>query len=182
MRAGRYQFTKTGAGQFAEVQFTYADLGLTEPSPEPTPITSVAEPATVPDIGEPDAFSPRPLSKDERDAEMTHDSLGNPVDGPATKFSLLGPQPKIYHGPPRDTQAHMNPALIGSNDGTRPSFENGEGYTRSGLPLCAGISQQQYDDMMRTYTRRFPNGRSEAEMERAIRAAKNNINDSFPKG
>src|SRR5882724_7824456 len=32
MASGRYTFTRTGEGQYAEVSFTHSDLGLPEPS------------------------------------------------------------------------------------------------------------------------------------------------------
>src|SRR5882724_6355483 len=41
---GTYKFSRTGEGQFAEVSFSYADLGLVEPKP------SSAESALHPDV------------------------------------------------------------------------------------------------------------------------------------
>jgi excisionase family DNA binding protein len=38
MQDGTYKYTRLGDGQFAEVRFTYADLGLEQPRSEPEPV------------------------------------------------------------------------------------------------------------------------------------------------
>lgn len=147
-------------------------------------------PERVPNIAEPDAFKPRPLTREEMDEQFAADylagkqtdSCGNGRD--VKTCSLLGPV-DIEPSVPGDPQAHMVPALLGTNDSTgapaevkRHSFESGEGFTRGGSPLAAGISQEAYDNMMKDWTRRG-GGRSEGEQEIASRQAVDNINRSF---
>src|ERR1019366_9781622 len=38
VKAGRYTCTRAGEGQYAEVTFTYADIGLTDPTPVVIPL------------------------------------------------------------------------------------------------------------------------------------------------
>jgi len=202
MRAGRYQFTKIGEGQYAEVRFTYEGLGLAQPKPPiPEPslpdIDAVAE---VPDIRGPVALSPRPLTPEESDAEFAArykagvetDSAGNKIDGTNERFqtkgsqSLLGPVERDATPIPKTGTAHMNPALL--SDYVDPNFapliqrnpQTGEGFTRSGSPLCDGYSQEHYAADMQAW-RRSGGGRSECEMEQAIRRVKENMNRSFPR-
>jgi hypothetical protein len=124
MRKGVYKFTRTGEGQYAEVQFTCEGLGLVEPSPEPTPAFAEAQrtpaveakPAPMPDIAEVGAL---PISED---------SLGNPIGG-ASKYSLLGPQPPVEHRPKPGLFDHMDPALLGATE-----------ITTDGQPIFDGSS------------------------------------------
>jgi len=58
MASGRYTFTRTGEGQFAELSFTHTGIGLPEPAPvvEPVPVVE-DQPETEP------AFAPSPLAR-----------------------------------------------------------------------------------------------------------------------
>jgi hypothetical protein len=50
MKAGVYQFSRAGEGQFAEVSFSYADIGLSEPAPPAVPVPlEVSHPAPRPE-------------------------------------------------------------------------------------------------------------------------------------
>jgi len=171
---------------------------------------SVSVQPAPPDIREPDAFNPRPLSAGERDAEfaarykagMQGDSNGNLVDGTNPNFpskglqSLIG-NPEPDHGPPAETQGHMSPALLSDHhsDGTKiegpvrmscvPHFVNvdfnqSDGVTKQGLPLAKGLDQKTYDAMMVQW-RKDGGGRSQSEMEQAIRRARQAIGASFPR-
>lgn len=207
LKAGVYRCTRRGDGQFSPITFSYEQLGLQEPTPEPTPITSTAVEPT-PDIGEPDAFAPRPLSKEERDAEFAAaykagtatDSIGNTADGINARFPSKGTQSLIGavepdHGPPAETQSHMDAALrhgdegqpipqgmVMTASGLRWSFEVGEGHTGDGSPLARGVTQEQYDGMMKAYRKHNGNRPSMSQQMAQIIAAQKNINDSFPKG
>ncbi len=124
-------------------------------------------------------------------AGLVTDSSGNTINGTNAKFpnkgiqSLLGPvertEPKIS----RTGTAHMDPALLSDHVGplsnpVRNPQESASGFTRSGSPLAAGLSREQYDAMMRDW-RRSGGGRSESEMERAQRNTLRAINEAFPK-
>lgn len=199
VKAGRYQCQPKQSDHPCErMTFSYADIGLVEPVPEPTPTpepTVVEAPQPEPEP-EP-SFTPRPLSGFEKkqadDAQFARDylagratdSAGNNSTVGIETCSLLGPHDPEPSGP-SETQSHMNQALLGTNDSAgnpveapRHAFENGEGHTRQGSPLCAGYSQQAYDAAMRDWTRRGGR-RSEGEQEIASRDAIQNINRSFP--
>ena len=141
---GIYKGSRTGEGQFSEVSFSYADLGLVEPS--------VAKLATHPDVrvaaqyedAAPDApvreFRTRPAPEATNpnlglhpDDDLTFaeayrkglatDTAGNTIHGDNERWptkgliSLLGPQdPKPKVRP--DTTAHMDPRLIGTSHTT----------------------------------------------------------------
>jgi hypothetical protein len=114
MRSGQYKFTRTGTGKWDAVTFTYEQLGLKEPMPEP-----VADSATrpepeprgdsplhadvgesspkVPDIATPDAFSPREY----------RDSFGHALTG-NDKHVLFDTQPSRTKSA---TDAHMPEGL-----------------------------------------------------------------------
>jgi hypothetical protein len=134
---GIYQCTRVGAGDFAEVSFTYAQLGLVEPAPVVVPeaveIISVHDGPKLEVEPEPQpVFAPHPASpidlKAEEDFRFSQaylagevtDSAGNNVNGTNERFptkghvSLLGPTEQIPRTKP-DTQAHMNPALVGTS-------------------------------------------------------------------
>jgi hypothetical protein len=195
MRSGRYQFTKAGDGQYAEVRFTYEGLGLVKPTPEPTPAlmeqlsTRPAEP--TPELQ--NTFAPREPTREERDAEFARaylageatDSCGNTIN--VKTCSLLGPvdfEPLEISR--KHTQQHMKPELTNQDaDGniintTPHSFDIGEGTTRGGSPLAAGLSQETYDAMM-TAWQRSGGGPSMSEQEMKIRQDKANIERAFPK-
>ncbi len=116
------------------------------------------------------------------------DSMGNKADGSNAHFqsgaqSLLGPITPD-HGPPVDTQSHMNPALLGTNDTLGNPITvpvAAEGFTRGGSPLAHGLSQETYDAMMNDW-KRSGGGRSESEQEQQIRRSNQNISRSFPRG
>lgn len=198
LKAGIYQCTRTGEGQYARLSFSYADIGLTEPQPEPTPAvaevsshdgTKLPEPTP-----EPETFKPRPLTRAEMDEKFARDylsgkatdSCGNRID--QKTCSLLGTTGADYERPSAsaESQSHMTAGLLGTNDTEgnavevpRHAFENGDGFTRGGKPLAAGFSQDAYDQAMKDWTKRG-GGRSEGEQEQASRRAVDNISRSFP--
>jgi hypothetical protein len=109
MRKGVYKFTRTGEGQYAEVQFTYEGLGLVEPTPEPTPAVAVAQPTPaveakpvpMPDIKVPDAFNPQEY----------RDGFGHTITGnyEHRMFETRTAQkPGLFD--------HMDPALLGGTE------------------------------------------------------------------
>jgi len=152
MRAGQYKFTRTGSGQYAAVSFTYADLGLVElspavavevvpePEPRPAPAPAVERIPTLQECGLP----------------ITEDSLGNPVHGPATKYSLLGPNPSVERRPKPGLFDHMNPALIGQTkigvDG-QPIFD----AASDNHPLTAALIAQGKMQPTKATKSRYPN-------------------------
>jgi hypothetical protein len=107
MRAGQYKFTRTGNGQYAAVSFTYEGLGLVEPTP------AVAEAQPMPAVEAKPVPMPVPTLQESGELPITEDSLGNPVHGPATKYSLLGPHPPIQPSVPPGPFDHMDAALLG---------------------------------------------------------------------
>jgi len=85
----------------------------------------------------------------------------------------------------------MNPALIGTNDSAGNPIANGgwkmgepkpdktlQGFTRSGQPLAAGISQESYNAMMKDWSRSH-GGPSMSEQREAVERSKATINDAF---
>jgi hypothetical protein len=109
MRKGVYKFTRTGEGQYAEVQFTYEGLGLVEPLPG---VEVVPEPQPTPERMPAVKAQTVPTLQESGGLPITEDSLGNPVHGPATKYSLLGPHPPIERTPTPGPFDHMDPALL----------------------------------------------------------------------
>jgi hypothetical protein len=109
IKAGIYSCTRTGEGQYAPITFTYADLGLTEPTP-PTPEREPTPRVEVQPVPERERI---PTLQESGGLPITEDSLGNPVHGPATKYSLLGPHPPIQRTPTPGPFDHMDPALLG---------------------------------------------------------------------
>lgn len=200
-KAGIYQAMKTGVGQFAEVTYTHAGIGLREPQPEiavekPQP---ASEPAIIPPKPEPSSIDLK-SEEDRKFAEAylageATDSSGNRADGTNRRFpskgmqSLLGPVPKPEPPTPATGTAHMDPALLSDwpdPTGAKPLISPGgpqtakTGFTRHGVPLAAGYTQEQYDADMRKWQRNG-GGRSEGEMEEAIRRSKELILSTFPK-
>ena len=111
---GQYKFTRIGEGQYAELSFTHADLGLPEPepTPTPTPVAPAVTPAveTAPAVPEPEPkiapaqLGPIELQReaDQRFADdykrgLVTDSAGNTINGTNERWptkgvqSLLGP-------------------------------------------------------------------------------------------
>jgi hypothetical protein len=198
MKKGVYQFTRA-AGQFGEVTFTHEGLGL--PTPEapaqPTPVEAPA-PAqplletadTAPAV---ESFAPRPLTRAEMDEKFARDYLaGRETDGAGNTIhdktcSLLGPVDTDMGCAPVESQSHMLPALLSSNDNFGNPVDSGhnsidhaaEGSTTRGLSLAHGMTQQMYDDMCRA-NRQSHNVRSLADEEIATRRSVDNINRSFP--
>ena len=148
LKAGIYQCTRTGEGQYARLSFSYSDLGLTEPQPEPPPAPVTAEVSVQPKpqpTPEPETFAPRQLSSLEQkqleDAAFASaylrgeatDSLGNSISGNA-KFPTLGKQTALgpiepqFNAPP-STTAHMVPELAG---GTPMTGTDGEPVMHAG--------------------------------------------------
>ncbi|MGD1076782.1 MAG: hypothetical protein ABR881_00545 [Candidatus Sulfotelmatobacter sp.] len=187
---GQYKFTSTGEGQFAELSFTHADLGLIEPvpvpepTPEPVPALETAPAAPAAPTPEP-KFAPTPLGPielqreaDERFAQdykrgLATDSLGNTIGGTNDSrptlgaVSLIGPSVDASQRPAIDTQAHMT-SPIGDSDAInapRHSFDK-------------GLSD---DDLaaMRSDWKRRGGGLSMSEQRQAIERSKANINEAF---
>ena len=126
MKDGTYKYTKIGKGQYAEVQFTYADIGLHEPvEPAPTPELVITEPLPEP---EPEPVLADAEIRQQADWEFAGrylsghatDSCGNKIDGTNARFltgskSLIGIGPEDRAQPQRqDTTSHMVRELVGS--------------------------------------------------------------------
>jgi hypothetical protein len=117
MAKGVYKFTRTGEGQFAELSFTHADIGLTEPTP--VPVTAEIKP--VHDVQIRPEYNDEPTERSFAERYLANevpDSSGNYHDGSNPRWpnkglqSLLGPIEPMPRVRP-DTTAHMNPALVG---------------------------------------------------------------------
>lgn len=194
-KAGQYTATKTGTRQFAAVAYSHAGLGLPEPQrdividpryedepPKPQPVV------VVPPTPEPSAID----RKLEQDAEFAArylageatDSSGNRVDGRNDMFpskgiqSLLGPVPRQEPAKPPSGASHMDPALVGGA-GTLRNPQLGEGFTRHGAPLAAGLTQEAYDEMLHKW-QRAGGKRSMSEQEEANRRSGVAIHRAFP--
>lgn len=205
MAKGQYKFTRSGVGQFAELSFTHADIGL----PEPAPVVELVPAVTV----EPEPqFAPSPLSESELRAEADQrfaddfkrgkatDSLGNKIDGTNEKWPLKGAQslvgirddydPSDLGLGPVNHQAHMDQRLIGTNDSLGnpvandgwkmgdPKPDHTTGRTRSGQTLAPGITQEAYNIAMKDW-RRSHGGPSMSESREAQERSKANIAASF---
>lgn len=186
MSKGVYTFTRTGEGHYAELSFTHADLGLTEPAPvpEPTPVLETAPAAPEPTPEPAPTFAPTPLGPielkeqaDRRFADdykrgLVGDSAGNKIDGTNEKWptkgaqSLLGPV-ESTQAPAIDLQAHMDPALLGKPSGERWSFDKG----LDDATLTA----------MRSDWRRRGGGQSMSQQRETIERSKAAINAAFPR-
>lgn len=191
-KAGQYTANRTGEGQFGKLSYTYEGLGLVEPTPEPVPeptpvdVHVTVAPEPVPEPVE--TFAPRPLSPIEQKeaddrafaarylAGLESDGAGNYYGGERT-CSLLGPRDPD-DATPAETQSHVNPALMGNTPSGLAAPMASAGCTRGGSPLCEGLSQEAYDQMMRSW-RRSGGGRSEGEQEVASRRAVSNVRQSF---
>jgi len=206
MADGTYKYTKA-EGRLGKVSFTRADLGLPEPKEIPLPYQ---DPAPVRIGCQPRHFimpTPQIEKKQQEDlafaskylAGAATDSFGNKVDGTndarttAGVGTLVQPDVKEFQ-PPADSQSHINPALLSSNDNAGNPIEKyhkdwhgGEpsepqGFTDKGVALCSGLSQSDYDAMMQQYRRRCPKGRSESEFETKQRRDVRTVLESFPRG
>jgi len=131
MASGRYTFTRTGEGQYAEVSFTHSDLGLSEPTLAVVPQASVdvsthPEPAVPSTPREPlSDHDNRPATQEAIDLEfaakwkagLVEDSYGNRI-GEAKPLTALGPmepKPKKKF----DCADHMDQRLIGTSHPVR---------------------------------------------------------------
>lgn len=194
MASGQYKFTRTGVGQFAELSFTYSDIGLPEPVVEPVPAVAAEpqpEPAPLPKASECDKRIAADLefAAKYRAGEVT-DSMGNNVHGTNEKFPTKGMQPLIgmprpEPAVPRTGTSHMQPELLSDYVGPMDKpFVNPQvsstGTTRNGSPLTAGYSQEKYDADMQAW-RRSGGGRSMGEQEMATRRSVQTIHSAFPK-
>jgi hypothetical protein len=220
MQAGQYKFTKA-AGQFGEVTFSYVDLGLPEPKDtislpyqdEPTRQRAPEPPQRAFPKREPSAIETkieedRAFAEAYRAGEVT-DSYGNTIEGTNLRCPTIGPQcgvnelkSKEKDGPPRETQSHMDPRLLATNDtlgnkhqtefkmGTLAYWEQSHGkvpscgFTEKGAPLAEGMTQEKYDQEMRDH-RKTCGLRSQsfyAEQEDKRRKDRVAILASFPKG
>jgi hypothetical protein len=206
MKDGTYKFTKA-AGQFGEVTFTRADLGLPAlpeiklPYQDTEPVSISCKPKhfimPTPAIekkqNEDLAFASRYL------AGAATDSFGSKVDGtndlcPTTGAATLVNVPVKEFQPPADSQSHIKPELLSSNDSWGNPIEKPhtdwhggepaapEGFTDKGIALAPGLSQSDYDAMMQQYRRRCPKGRSESEFETKQRRDVRTVLESFPRG
>ncbi len=192
MAKGVYTFTRNGSGQYSELSFTHADLGL--PTPEPQPAAPVPEPTPVPtpvietwSAPEPEPKSaPCGLSEielkaqaDERFAQdfkagLATDSLGNKISGTNDSRPTLGAVSLVGNidqtqRPAIDTQAHMDPALIGASDASnapRWSFDK-------------GLSDEDLAAMRSDWRRRHGNAPSMSEQREAMDRSKQAINAAF---
>lgn len=117
MASGRYTFTRTGEGQFAELSFTHADIGL----PEPVPVALPVESKPAHDVQIRPEYNDEPTERSFAERYLANevpDSSGNYFDGSNPRWpnkgaqSLLGPIEPMPRVRP-DTTAHMNPALVG---------------------------------------------------------------------
>jgi hypothetical protein len=152
-KAGVYKFTKA-AGQFGELTFTYADLGLhagkSFPSTE-QPSTKLAERGadsaqavrvqntqTIPDISEPDAFDPHEF----------RDSFGHTIAGNA-KHVLFDNQP-----PPRPTATdeHMPEGLRNVVTG---GDAGSDAHPINQMMIRAGLMKAAERPMTETQRRQF---------------------------
>lgn len=149
LRAKKYTCTRTGEGQYAPITFTFADLGLTEPTPEPTADLASAEPTAAPVVVPAVKPDTRTWEQRHRDGDAP-DSCGNFLDGhndqfPSNGASLVGPcYPREPIPPNRDTASHMDQALVGhigpsANDGYLDSLERHRDV--------GNISQATYDSL-----------------------------------
>ncbi len=222
MKAGVYKFTR-GEGKWAEVSFTYADLGLPEPTPTPqynnfgkeydVPVPQPAKPA-------PKMRELSPIEKNQaadlafaeryKMGDVT-DSYGNDVNGSNKLCPTAGPQcgvkaRDVDQSQPRETQSHMDPALLGDRDtfgrkhdtdfkmGTRSYYEQSQGlepscgFTKSGKPLAEGswsadgrTAQEVYDSMLREHDRTCGKPSMSEQLEKILND-KARIRASFPKG
>lgn len=203
MKNGTYKFTRTGEGQFAEITFNPADLGL----PADSIAVQIAEAQhhkeiTLPYQDDPTPtpnpnFVPDPMAKKQASdaafavaylAGEATDSYGNTVGGINAKCPTIGVQcgvTKPVEMPVvADTQAHMDKALLSDHDsagnpidpehkmGTR-EYEDVKanrpltvGYTRSGITLAAGFTQEMYDAMMHKWGQQ---GGAPSESEQAAK-------------
>jgi len=201
IKAGTYKVTK--GARYTNDSFTYADLGLPEPEPDPivrlgellkeiksderptVPIGTITEPRNL--TGRPDdmAYEDSQFARDYK-AGLVGDSTGNLIDGTNPNFPSMGIQsligvPRPEPSVPLETQAHMDPALITQPSKDRHSFEsNPEGFTRRGVALCAGLSQETYDQMMRAHDKRGGKP-SMSEQAEAVWRAEETIRRSFPR-
>jgi len=211
MKIGRYKFTKTGEGQYAEVSLTHTDLGLPEPFVQIIePIVLTPAPEVEP---EPETFAPTPLGpielKDEEDQRFAEayrageatDSAGNRIDGTNKLWPNKGVQSLVGVREDYDAndlgfrnvneQSHMDQRLLGTNDRAgNPIVDDGwkmgepepvktiQGFTRSGEPLAAGLSQETYNRMMKDW-RRSVREPSMSEQREAVERSKAVIREAF---
>jgi hypothetical protein len=199
MKDGTYKYTKQ-AGQFGEVSFTRADLGLSEvqkyeiplPYQDPAPVRVAYKPPQLEAIEKKELedlhFASRYI------AGAATDSFGNTIDGNNAGCPTKGTASLVKRGPidpvtPSETQSHMKPELLSNYNVELPhkDWHGGEpaepqGFTNAGVALCPGISQEDYDGMMVQFLKRNPKGRSEAEYETKQRRDVRTILQSFPKG
>ncbi len=197
-KAGQYQSVRNGTGQFAAVTYTHTGIGLPEPQPEIVIDANYEdanpEPKPQPVVVVPP--KPEPSSVDrklEQDAEFAAkylageatDSSGNRVDGRNDMFpskgtqSLLGPVPRQEPAKPPSGASHMDPALTGSGADRLSNPQLGSGFTRHGIKLAAGLSQEAYDAMMHQW-QGAGGKRSMSEQEEANRRSLTAIHRAFP--
>jgi hypothetical protein len=147
LKAGRYIGTRDGEGQFAPLTFTFAGLGLVEPTPavaavEAQPPAVEAKPEPIPDISTPDAFNPTEF----------RDSFGHRIAGNA-KHVLFDNQP-----PPRpvSTDDHMPDGL--KNKPTIGVYDAGsDNHPINQMMIRAGLMKADTRPMTETQRRQFVN-------------------------
>ena len=180
MKAGVYKFTRTGEGQWAEVSFTYADLGLSEPTPapkyndfgkefdQPTPVSEPAKPTLK--MREPSPLETK-QAKDLAFAERYRmgeatDSYGNDVNGSNKLCPTAGPQcgvkaRDVEQGPPADSQAHMNPINIA---------RSGEYACANDNPLNRGLSDTEMSAAMENWRKTTGGAPSDGQVAMEMRS------------
>ena len=179
MKAGVYKFTRTGEGQYAEVSFTYADLGLTEPTQlvyndfgkefdQPAPVPEPAKPALKmreSSVMEKKESEDRAFADRFRSGEAT-DSYGNDVNGGNKLCPTIGPQcgvkaSDVEQGPPPDSQAHMNPVNI-----SKP----GEYACANDNPLNRGLSDTEMSAAMENWRKTTGGAPSDGQVAMEMRS------------
>lgn len=140
LRAGRYTCTRTGTGKYDPITFSYADIGLTEPTPEPIakPVAKVAvESKPIPDIATPDAFNPTEY----------RDSFGHAITGNA-EHKMFESQPPTRKS---QTDDHMPEALRKVVSGDAAS----EDHPINQMMIRAGLMKPEERPMTDTQARQF---------------------------
>jgi hypothetical protein len=169
-------------------------LGLPAVKEERSPDSGEGAPA-VEQVPE-QSFAPRELSPFEQrqlaDMKIAEDAVTDPDWRDSYGHRITGNDHHNFFETPEpspvDSQAHMNPALLSNApDPTgKPKLRNpleGEGRTRSGLPLPAGMSQETYDAMMRDWNRnnRGWDRLSMSEQREAQERSRIAIHSAFPR-
>ena len=171
MSKGVYKFTRAGEGQYAELSFTHAGLGLPEPESAPDRVIDLAyaAPEPTPEPEPAPTFSPTPpgpielqreaderFAQDYKRGEAT-DSAGNTINGTNERWptkgiqSLLGPQeprPKVAEHV-TTMEKHQRP-MIGT-DGEPVVHAGSDNHPFFGAHnrACGGTSKPRHPNQTR---------------------------------